>query len=707
MKEIQLGSKAEWSIFEKLFGDESHHFSLPRRWDGREFYEDLDSLLTTYQELIMDSSLNEQIYSSVHKICNYVLNVVRTYLHGYPAEAYNKLAALMNILKEQPMYADPKSIGNLYRMTKVDENINDRSRIFHAPYTVRTKIATYRYSIAGHPCLYLSDSLTLSDLETSLFSTKGKAIAARFKLCTSSKHDREEGVEPREITILELGYRPQDLAISEDKISLPNRESHNRNRVAFYKSIKCSDDNIESECSSQTYRCNAVERYILWYPLILACSYVRTNRSNPFASEYIVPQLLTQWLRYNNRGQLIGIRYFSCYSKEASILGVNYVFPSSGEPIILRDGIQQYCPQLNEAFLMTETEYLPEYKSIKQLESSLKKASCKHAFRLTHSDFADETKVQFPSGEMYIPARSFYNCSNLKTVYLTDAIVGIGNRAFHGCKSLELLRIGRKNNALPIQLETIGNGAFSGCENLKKVILPKGLKYIGTWAFCGCNGLEKLKIPSTVDFIGRGVISGCNNIRTIEVDALNQTFYSKSNCIIRRSTNTVVVGICNDEEYSTPLEITGIEDGAYSRNQHMKQLMITTGVKKIGEWAFEYCRNLEGIDFPDSIESIGAWAFQDCTKLKELHLYSKLKSIGYQAFAGCENLEMVELPNSLESLSYGIFSNCTELKSIYYHGTKKSWEKIDKDNEWDSFTEDYTLYFSNDTWVTKEELHKE
>ena len=408
-----------------------------------------------------------------------------------------------------------------------------------------------------------------------------------------------------------------------------------------------------------------------------------------------------------NRGQLIGIRYFSCYSKEASTLGVNYVFPSSGEPIILRDGIQQYCPQLNEAFLMTETEYLPEYKSIKQLESSLKKASCKHAFRLTHSDFADETKVQFPSGEMYIPARSFYNCSNQKTVYLTDAIVGIGNRAFHGCKSLELLRIGRKNNALPIQLETIGNGAFSGCENLKKVILPKGLKYIGTWAFCGCNGLEKLKIPSTVDFIGRGVISGCNNIRTIEVDALNQTFYSKSNCIIRRSTNTVVVGICNDEEYSTPPEITGIEDGAYSRNQHMKQLMITTGVKKIGEWAFEYCRNLEGIDFPDSIESIGAWAFQDCTKLKELHLYSKLKSIGYQAFAGCENLEMVELPNSLESLSYGIFSNCTELKSIYYHGTKKSWEKIDKDNEWDSFTEDYTLYFSNDTWVTKEELHKE
>ena len=75
--------------------------------------------------------------------------------------------------------------------------------------------------------------------------------------------------------------------------------------------------------------------YLLWYPLIAARSYISVSKKDPFAAEYIIPQLLMQWVRCeigsqpgieDEYNQLIGIRYFSCASQKASETGFNYVF---------------------------------------------------------------------------------------------------------------------------------------------------------------------------------------------------------------------------------------------------------------------------------------------------------------------------------------------------------------------------------------------
>ncbi len=113
-------------------------------------------------------------------------------------------------------------------------------------------------------------------------------------------------------------------------------------------------------------RDNAIRTaYLLWYPLIAACSFIRTNKSHPFAAEYIVPQLLMQWVRiemtkkryndYDQYDQLIGIRYFSCASERASDMGFNYVFPVGGEQISTQF---PYCPILSRAFRLTKPHFL-------------------------------------------------------------------------------------------------------------------------------------------------------------------------------------------------------------------------------------------------------------------------------------------------------------------------------------------------------------
>ena len=61
-----------------------------------------------------------------------------------------------------------------------------------------------------------------------------------------------------------------------------------------------------------------------------------------------------QWLRvyYETKKTLMGIRYFSCASKEASELGFNYVFPASGK----KAKNKEFCEILAKSFEFTKPE---------------------------------------------------------------------------------------------------------------------------------------------------------------------------------------------------------------------------------------------------------------------------------------------------------------------------------------------------------------
>ena len=106
------------------------------------------------------------------------------------------------------------------------------------------------------------------------------------------------------------------------------------------------------------------------------CIYIRTNKNDPFAAEYIIPQLLMQWVRNEigtNKGdeydQLVGIRYFSCASVKASEMGFNYVFPTSGQQ---KSAELPYCSVLAKAFRLTNPVYIHEYDDIRTCEWRLR-----------------------------------------------------------------------------------------------------------------------------------------------------------------------------------------------------------------------------------------------------------------------------------------------------------------------------------------------
>ncbi len=140
---------------------------------------------------------------------------------------------------------------------------------------------------------------------------------------------------------------------------------------------------------------------------------------------------------------------------------------------------------------------------------------------------------------------AFKDRKGITGVYLLDGILSIGDEAFAGCSSLEIIEI-------PSTVVRIGKGAFRGCESLKEIILPDSLIEIEEGAFEGCDSLERVVSKSKLKTIGDSAFAGCSSL---------------------------------------------------------SEVVLADGVGSIGAFAFYGCEALSEIILPASVEKIGENAF--------------------------------------------------------------------------------------------------
>lgn len=360
------------SNYKNILNDEQ--LFLPIRWDGDNFSATLECLFSRYIRRL-EAAENKEPSSrnmvhvdmkDIKKVTGLLIKTTNHYLNGFPAKAFNTFERVMGILAQTPLRVYQKSVMEqfdnsewsyqddlkLFRAIKVTDNKPYlRTRVFHTPFNLRSKVSTNRYSIAGYPSLYLGTSLDLCCKEIKADPNKDLIIASAFKIERTIEYTNTN------IQVIELGVKPQDFI----NITVENEGSRRR----------ISRDLIESV--------NVRSAYLLWYPLIAACSFIRTNKNDPFAAEYIIPQLLMQWVRseinskeYEDCDNLIGIRYFSCASVKASDMGFNYVFPTSGRQ---KSSELPYCAVLTKAFRLTSPVYIHEYDNISECEWKLSKSN--------------------------------------------------------------------------------------------------------------------------------------------------------------------------------------------------------------------------------------------------------------------------------------------------------------------------------------------
>ena len=323
--------------------------------------------------------------------------------------------------------------------------------------------------------------------------------------------------------------------------------------------------------------------------------------------------------------------------------------------------------------------------------------------------------VTFPSTLETIGSESFMDSGVVEAIFdEDDALTTIGNKAFHGARSLRKVQFGRN-------LKSIGDNAFSNTVSLYSIELPIYLKSIGNAAF-SASALEKVYVYNRTVLFGtnvfpmgtviygatgstaqeyadanghefRAIDSKIAEIEAAEAERIRLEGEKKEQQAQKQDSNTkwelyynagdktylingftpsaidsgkfvlpAVYDYVSGDTVKEDVAVIGIRANAFKNSIYKRQIhniVISKGYKDIGESAFAGCSNLMYLDLPDTLVTVGNYAFLNNTSLKELTVPERLVKIGDSAFAGNTALTKInfESDSVLNTIGASAFSD--------------------------------------------------
>lgn len=182
---------------------------------------------------------------------------------------------------------------------------------------------------------------------------------------------------------------------------------------------------------------------------------------------------------------------------------------------------------------------------------------------------------------------TFPDCHSSEYI-IPDSVVRIENSAFDYAKNLEKITFGKN-------VKTIGLAAFFHCVKLHNISLPAGLTSIGSGAFSFCSSLRVLELPSSIEELGYSLFYECSS--------LQQVTMSNGVGVRYGAIEEGVFDAITDSLVRVP---QGYHDAVYT---------IPAGTKKINEYAFFNCSNIQEIVIPASITIINGTSLSMTTNL--------------------------------------------------------------------------------------------
>lgn len=298
------------------------------------FRDDLKVRLDNYMERInkfrpSNGDLECQICNhkdELQKICDLIIQSLDQYLTGSAGKAYDKIEELFattlfrnnitHLIRDMSRYSPSQDITpTLFRVRLSDQDIGTRESMFHIPFNQRELVRNQRYSIAGLPCLYLGTSLYVCWQEMSK-PDLNRLYLSRYKMASFES--------AKSVKFLNFAYSLETLR-------------HNSEIEKLFK----EDGNSASLNIA----------YLVFFPLLLASSYNRAHSNASFHAEFIIPNLLLQWIN-KEKSQVKGISYFSTKTKQLRHhgIGINFVFP----PDLVAPQSDGYCSFLKENFQLSK-----------------------------------------------------------------------------------------------------------------------------------------------------------------------------------------------------------------------------------------------------------------------------------------------------------------------------------------------------------------
>ena len=303
-------------------------------------------------------------------------------------------------------------------------------------------------------------------------------------------------------------------------------------------------------------------------------------------------------------------------------------------------------------------------------------------------------KVLIGEGVRSISDNAFHYYENLRSVSLPSTLTSIGEAAFWACSSLQSI-------TLPNNLTNIGLNAFRACHSLTQVLIPASVTSIDGSAFECCTGLTDVVFEgNSLEFGSGATFYDCTSLKNVFFNGTRADWTASRGSSgsvlpaaaqIYYKNDLISSGTCGDNSSgnNTQWKLTkagtliitvgtgctegGIADFTYGKapwyqdiyDSGIRCLIIGSGIKTIGSYAFADCTDLAEIIVPDGVISIGDGAFLQNSGAKRVVLPPSTVYIGHSALRDCSALTSVSLPDSMSNrLFLDMFEGCTNLKSV-------------------------------------------
>lgn len=238
-------------------------------------------------------SLISSRISDIECLCEKIVNTIRCCESGRYTEGKKQLFDALEQIKDDLViqYSGAHRWETYYRVRareKESDFDSTRKELFHVPYDKREYASSMRFSVKGYPCSYLS---------------------SQYEMCWAECH------KPLKFALAAFDV-PQTRDNMVKLIDIAEA------MIPLAHSFFCWFYNENELDKIRRY----LEKQLVTYPLRTACSVMVTNHTSSARPEYIIPQILMQWLLTSD--QFDGVRYETAvdYSEMRAAGGHNISF---------------------------------------------------------------------------------------------------------------------------------------------------------------------------------------------------------------------------------------------------------------------------------------------------------------------------------------------------------------------------------------------
>ena len=378
MRKIELPKRYfnnNFIISEKFSEEKEKFLSLIRQCKGEEFDDD--------KKLKIEKKIS-QVIQVADDISNMILEIFECYENADYKKAQELMDGLMSRL-EQDIFTgsiddrvcincDGKNYYTRFRLnpgyrffrvravdyesSAIQKNADE---LFHIPLSKRAYSNNERFSLVGFPSLYLSTMLPLAWQECG-YPQKYYYSEYQYKYSVDLNSGKRKLENELKFLLL---YSPNEIAIWGTSVKY--------NNFALWLEV--------------------ITRYLKTYPLILACSFVNQSGKVPYKQEYIIPQMIMQWVQRNS-SKIQGIEYFTCVDINmwtSEWCAYNIVIPAM-PPY----DDKKYSIPLKEEFCWTS----PQFYSVPILDKSNNEADREFIYNLV-SEISSVMRTHFFPGKYH------------------------------------------------------------------------------------------------------------------------------------------------------------------------------------------------------------------------------------------------------------------------------------------------------------------